>query len=457
MNLFVKTFALLVSGLIATLPANAEALRDAVRFAVTTNPSVKATEAEMRAAAFELMQLEREYLPSVYLEAEAGYQNVDDPENLSDEDNNTTQPRQKLGLRGELVLFDGFRRANLVYANAARVDGSVFRLLDASETMALNATEAYIDVYRHRALMVVAEENVKKHKEIGKRVRELVRGGRLPFSDELTIDDRIRSAELALIRVQRALRDANARYERVIGRPPGGGMTVPRAPVPQSLQALTAEAIEKSYRVQFARTQIDQSKFQAEVVLADRQPRITLNAGVVREINRNGVDSTRTDQTIGLGLRWTLWQGGRKAEENALAEQTSRAFSQQAVAVREVTELAARTWNTFITNVERDRRLQEQLRINRLIVEVYGDEFLAAKRTLLDLLEVERARFNVEFESVGAQAALAFSTYRTLATRSRLAEHFGLAKADLALEPSFLSRASKEPITVFDVSIEPLE
>lgn len=457
MNLFVKTFALLVSGLIATLPANAEALRDAVRFAVTTNPSVKATEAEMRAAAFELMQLEREYLPSVYLEAEAGYQNVDDPENLSDEDNNTTQPRQKLGLRGELVLFDGFRRANLVYANAARVDGSVFRLLDASETMALNATEAYIDVYRHRALMVVAEENVKKHKEIGERVRELVRGGRLPFSDELTIDDRIRSAELALIRVQRALRDANARYERVIGRPPGGGMTVPRAPVPQSLQALTAEAIEKSYRVQFARTQIDQSKFQAEVVLADRQPRITLNAGVVREINRNGVDSTRTDQTIGLGLRWTLWQGGRKAEENALAEQTSRAFSQQAVAVREVTELAARTWNTFITNVERDRRLQEQLRINRLIVEVYGDEFLAAKRTLLDLLEVERARFNVEFESVGAQAALAFSTYRTLATRSRLAEHFGLAKADLALEPSFLSRASKEPITVFDVSIEPLE
>ena len=178
---------------------------------------------------------------------------------------------------------------------------------------------------------------------------------------------------------------------------------------------------------------------------------------MVREINRNGVDSTRTDQTIGLGLRWTLWQGGRKAEENALAEQTSRAFSQQAVAVREVTELAARTWNTFITNVERDRRLQEQLRINRLIVEVYGDEFLAAKRTLLDLLEVERARFNVEFESVGAQAALAFSTYRTLATRSRLAEHFGLAKADLALEPSFLSRASKEPITVFDVSIEPLE
>ena len=101
--------------------------------------------------------------------------------------------------------------------------------------------------------------------------------------------------------------------------------------------------------------------------------------------------------------------------------------------------------------------MQEQLRINRLLVEVYGDEFLAAKRTLLDLLQVERARFNVEFESVGAQAALAFSTYRTLATRSKLAAHFGLQKADLALDPSFLSRATASPTAIFDTTIEPLE
>ena len=441
----------------ASTPAMAESLRDAVRFAVTTNPAVKATEAGMRAAAFELLQLEREYLPSLYLNAETGYQRVDDPENLDPGDNDTTQSRHQLGLRAELVLFDGFRRANLVYANAARVDGSIFQLLDASETMALNATEAYIDVYRHRALMVVAERNVEKHEEIGRRVRQLVQGGRLPYSDELTIDDRIRSAQLALLRVQRALRDANARYERVVGRAPTGGMTVPRAPVPKSLSVFTSEAVQNSYRVQFARTQIDQSKFQAEAILADRQPRLTLNAGVVRDINRNGVSGNRTDESVGIGLNWTLYQGGRVAERSALAEQTSRAFSEQAVAVRDVTELAARTWNTYITNVERDRRLQEQLRINRLIVEVYGDEFEAAKRTLLDLLEVERARFNVEFESVGAQAALAFSTYRTLATRSKLAQHFGLQKADLALEPSFLSRASADPKDIFDTTIEPLE
>ena len=456
MNLLAKSLCTSVAFAICASGASAESLREAVRFAVTTNPAVKASEADMRSAAYELLELRREFEPTVTVFAETGWQKVDDPSNLSADDNNRGKNRDQLGVRAEVVLFDGFRRSNLVYANSARVDGSIFRLLDASETLALNATEAYIDVYRHQVLREVAKRNVAKHEEIGQRVRDLVQGGRLPYSDELTIDDRIRAASLVQLEVERALRDANARYERVVGRAPSGGMTVPRAPAPQSLQALTQASITNSYRVQFARTQIDQTRFEGEAILGDNMPRISLFAGVSRDNNRNGVTGTRTDESIGLGLSWTLYQGGRRAERSALAEQTSRAMSEQAIAVREVTELAARTWNTYRTNLERTRQLDEQLRINLLIVEVYGDEFVAAKRTLLDLLEVERARFNVEFETVGAQAGLAFSTYRALATQSKLASHFGLAKSDLAFDPNFQNLTKDNPFGIFDVSIEPL-
>ncbi|MGC3936882.1 TolC family protein [Roseobacter sp. EG26] len=457
MNILPKLPVYVAAILMLANTALAESLSEAVRFAVTTNPVVKSSQAEMRASAFELLQLRGEFEPEVTLSGETGWQRVDDPNSLSVADNDSTKPRNQLGVRAQLVLFDGYRRSNLVYANAARVDGSIYRLLDASETMALNATEAYIDVYRHRTLLTVAKSNVEKHEDIGRRVRELVQGGRLPYSDELTIDDRIRSARLAQLEVERALRDANARYERVVGRPPSGGMRIPLAPAPQSLDGLIQNAVNNSYRVQFARTQIDQTRFQSGVTLSDRYPQVTLNAGVVRDINRNGVSGTRTDETIGLGLRWTLYQGGRQAERRALAEQNSRALSQQAVAVREVRELATRTWNTYRTNSERSAQLNDQLRINRLIVEVYGDEFEAAKRTLLDLLEVERARFNVEFEAVGARAGLAFSTYRSLAAQSLLAAHFGLAKSDLALQPQFQERVKENPTAIFNVNIEPLK
>ncbi|WP_298836639.1 TolC family protein [uncultured Roseobacter sp.] len=437
--------------------ASAETLRDAVRFAVTTNPSVRATEAEMKTAAFELMQLRGEYLPTLTLSGETGYQRVDDENSLSEADNRETKPRHQLGVRAEIVLFDGYRRSNLVYANAARVDGSIFRLLDASETMALNATEAYIDVARHRKLLEVARRNVSKHEEIGRQVTGLVEGGRLPFSDQLTIEDRIRSARLAQLEVERALRDAGARYERVVGRQPSGSMQVSAAPAPQSLEVLTQNALNNSYRLLFARSQIDQTKSETEAVLADRYPRFTLGAGVVRDINRNGVRGNRTDENIGIGMRWTIYQGGRKAERNALAAMNSRAIAAQEVAVREIRELAARTWNTYVTDRQRASQLSDQLRINRSIVEVYGDEFEAAKRTLLDLLEVERARFTVEFESVGAQSGLVFSTYRALAAQSQLASFFGLPRSELALEPAFRDRARVSPENVFNVNIEPLK
>ena len=304
---------------------------------------------------------------------------------------------------------------------------------------------------------VAATHPAREHEEIGRQVTDLVEGGRLPFSDQLTIEDRIRSAKLAQLEVERALRDAGARYERVVGRPPSGNMTVSAATAPQSLEALTQNALNNSYRLLFARSQIDQTRSETEVALADRYPRFTLGAGVVRDINRNGVRGNRTDESIGLGLRWTIYQGGRKAERNALAAMNSRAIAAQEVAVRDVRELAARTWNTYVTDRQRAAQLSDQLRINRSIVEVYGDEFRAAKRTLLDLLEVERARFTVEFETVGAQSGLVFSTYRALAAQSLLAGYFDLPASELALEPVFRDRAKTAPENVFNVKIEPLK
>jgi adhesin transport system outer membrane protein len=323
--------------------------------------------------------------------------------------------------------------------------------------MALNATEAYIDVVRHQMLLQAAKRNVAKHQEIGRRVGDLVDGGRLPFSDKLTIDDRINSARVAQLDVERALRDAVARYERVIGRKPSGAMHLHLAPVPRTLTELTQNAITNSYRVRFAQAQVDQSDYQQDIANANDAPRVTLNAGVSQERNRNGISGERDEAYVGFGLEWTIYQGGRKAERNAAAELSYRAKSEREVAVREVRELAARTWNNYRTSTERTRMLTQQLRINRMIVDVYGEEFDAAKRTLLDLLEVERARFNVEFQKVSSEASLAFSTYRVLAAQSTLAAHFGVPPSRLALEPIFQDRAKTSVTGVFDVAIEPLK
>jgi outer membrane protein, adhesin transport system len=272
--------ALALAAIFCAGPAMAEPLRSAVEAAVTTNPAVLAAGAEARGAAYEALQLRSEYEPTVRLFGEVGPEWVNDPANLSPEDNEDWKIARSVGIEAEVVLFDGYRRANLLYATAARVDGNIFRLMDASETMALNATEVYIDVFRHRGLVAAAERNLDRHREIAGQVAGLVEGGRLPLSDRLQAEDRVRAAELALIDVRRALEDAGARYTRIVGRPPSGPMSVPvLSSLPRSSAALAEAAVARSYRVRVAETELDSALYAQRIVEADRAPRVTLNAG----------------------------------------------------------------------------------------------------------------------------------------------------------------------------------
>ena len=438
--------------------AGSETLRSAVRTAVATNPSIEAVSADTKATMYDLLRLQGEFQPIVKATGEAGGQWVDNPLVLSAEDNRDTKLTRQIGLEAEVVLFDGLRRANLVYANAARVDGSIFRLLDASETLALNATEVYIDVYRHLNLQSLAVRNLARHREIGSQVGELVEGGRLPLSDKLQIDDRIRAAELALVDIRRAGRDADARYRRIVGKKRTGALSVPTmGRIPRTVTALVETAVSRSFRVRVANTEIDRAKFDEAVTAAGSQPRITFNAGATQGKNRDGYRGSKSDVFVGLRLNWILYKGGRKAERNAMAMRKSKAMSERNVAIREVRELAERSWNSYVANAQRARLLGAQLQSNQEIVEQYKAEFEAGTRSLLELLEAERAKFDVQFEKASADASLAFSSYRVLAAQSRLAEHFGIKAADMTLAPTFQQRAKVSPTAIFKTEIAPLK
>lgn len=449
-----------VAALILVAPAvgHAESLRDAVRAAVTTNPSVHAASDEARASAYDLLQLQSEFQPEVLLYGEAGAQRVDDPGSIAPADNDRTKFAREIGLNAELVLFDGARRANLVYANAARVDGSIFRLLDASETMALNATEVYIDVYRHLLLLDAAQRNLARHRDIGRKVVDLVEGGKLPLSDRLQVEDRIRASQLLIIDIERRLRDADARFERIVGRKRRGGLSVP---VPNvhvaSLAQFLDTAVAESYRVRIAGIEIDKAEYEREAGEADRKPRITLNAGVRHGVDLDGVSGSETDTFVGLRMNWVLHKGGRSARNRSMIERRNKAISERHVAIRDVRELAERTWNAHQANLDRARVLDVQLAVNRRLVEQFETEFEAGARTLLDLLEVERATFEVEFEKTSADSSLAFSRYRLLATQSRLARHFGVENANAALIPDFEHRARANTTSIFRTPIPELD
>lgn len=439
-------------------PALSESLKSAVREAVTNNPAAQAADADVRATLFEMLELKGEYQPEVILFGEVGAQVVDDPNSLAASLNNNLSETGQIGIGVEYTLFDGQRRENRVYRNATRVDASILRQMDASETLALNAVESYIDVIRLRSLTSLASNNIARHREIREQVRDLVDGGRLPQSDGFLVDDRIAAARDALIGIEQSLGNAIARYTRVVGRAPTGSMNVPGVKsVPKDLRALQQEAVRRSFRVQVADKVARGTKFDANIKTADRKPRVTLNAGVTDGLNNDGNQDRRSDAFVGINMRWTLYNGRRPAQSAGLKERTRQAELERRVAANEVRELAARTWNSYIRNSKRSKILGQQLRANNQIVKQYRDELKAAKRSLIDLLEAERTVFNVRFQKSSADAALTFSSYRILAAQSRLVEHFGVASSNLIFAPDYEGRALASPrSTVFSTVVEPL-
>lgn len=412
----------------------------------------------MRAAAYDLVSLERNYLPTVTAFGEAGANWVDDPNSLGPEDNGEIKGTGQIGLGAELTLFDGYQRSNQIYDSAARVDGSVFQLLDASETMALNATEAYFDVVRHRMLLDASRRNLARHEDIAEQVRALVSGGRLPSSDALTADDRVQAAELAVIQVRQALREADARYTRVIGMKSGGSMTIPRLrDMPATEDALIQTALRNSFRLRFAQTQIDQTLYEQQIAKGTRMPRVTLNAGVTQGENRDGETGSESDAFLGFRMNWTLYNGGRKAEDRALAERNSVAFYERQAIMRDVEELARRAWSSLQANTERAILVDRKLRGNQQIVRQYREEFDAATRSLLDVLEAERALYNAEFQKISTDASFSFSQFRVMAAQSKLAAFFGIPASEMALDPTFQSRALAQPTSVFATEIPSLK
>ena len=450
----------LVLGLGPAGPVTAESLRDAVRAAVTTNPTGRAANADVKASALELLQLRRDYQPRLLLHGEVGVERYDDPDRLGPADNRDTKVNREIGLTAELTLFDGYRRANRVYRNAARLDGAIFGLLDASETMALNAVEAYIDVVRHGRLLGVASRNIARHREIARQVNDLVDGGKLPVSARFEVQERLLAARLGRLDVERAMADSHARYRAVIGRGPGRGMYVPAVrSLPVTKREMVVRSLRNSFRLKESGQKIAQTRFQSGITTADEKPQIKLQAGVRAGRDVTGTSGSESDAFVGVRLDWELYAGGRDARRRALQQRTLEAEAERQKIVREVREMAERTWNAYNTNIERTVLLDRRVSAARKTSAQYQDQFRAGTRSLLDVLDAERTFFNVRFEDVSAEASLAFSQYRMLAAQSRLAAKFEIEPADVPLEPDFTARAqqAQRPAAIFKTEIRKLE
>jgi len=425
-----------------------EPLVQAARKAVVSNPEVQARWNGFKAAGNERDVARGGYFPQLDLRASTGREDRESPTvgNVGRYNFNTAQ------LTLNQMLFDGLftpsEAKRLGYAKLTRY----YELAEASETAALEAVRAYIDVVRYRELVEVATQNYVEHKQTTQQVEERANAGVGRRVDVEQANGRLALAESNLLTELTNLHDVSARYLRVVGEKPPAALPALPAPfklgtLPGSTDVLMRDGLQGSPTLNAAVENVRAATQAIETRKSAYLPRLDLRAYASKDNDTGGIPGSTRLNGVELVLNYNLFRGGAdKARERQTVDLKEQARDLQEKACRDVRQTLSIAYSDVRSLSEQQRYMDQHRLSTEKAREAYRQQFDIGQRTLLDLLdsqneyfEATRAYINAHHNQISAQA-------RTLAGMGQLVTALGVNRGDVpSAQDAGQSRSGIDP------------
>jgi adhesin transport system outer membrane protein len=424
--------SLTVSCTLTLHSAYAISLKEAVSVALDSNPDIGQAIENREAHEFELRQANGLILPSLDLEASAGYRRLDNPSrrrlSIDDDDLNPVEG----GLVLKQRLFDGGRVRAEIDRQASRVDSASFRVHERSEYIALQVVKEYMEHLLQSRIVSESVKNLRAHRRIAGRVSSSVAGGALTTADRQQAEERVLAAKSRLQENEEDLSATTIRFLKLTGVP------LTRASLPRSVASKLPKSLDKAIalartnnpRVHMGRADVDAADAQVSAAKSDRLPELYFEGRALAGNDVDGSSGRTTDLQARVVLKWNLYRGGIKVANEQ--EQIRRAGEQRMVLHqihRELEESVRSSWDRRIKRAQLANTLKQQTRVNSKLVNSYKAQFLVGTRSLLDVLDAQNTKYNTDVLAVTAVYASAFAEYRLLAATGTLLDTFGLTPA----------------------------
>ena len=400
--------------------AGAGSLSDTIQLAIGTHPDVQEASANRRATEAELREARGLYYPRLDVRGAVG------PEWTK---NTISAPNGKWLLRGESsatlsqLLFNGFAREGEVDKRASRVDAASYRVRERSEVIALNTTQAYLDVLRNNEIVELGRDNVEVHERIKADVRSLVDDGAKGIGDLQQAEARVASAKDSLIRAEKDRDDAVANYIRIVGEEPRDLIRpeLPDEAVPPSVEAAVVQSLNNNPAVRAVAAEIDVAHGERRVVEGDFYPTMSLEVAGSANDNLDGVRGPNHDFTALLRFELNIFKGGiDEARRMEAVERIGEARARVLALQRIIEEQVRLAWIATESAKRESVVLNDQVLANSQVVSTYRQEFEIGQRDLLDLLDSENELFLSRTRLITADYTALFGKYSLLADTGEL-------------------------------------
>jgi adhesin transport system outer membrane protein len=408
---------------VMTAPSQAMSLRDAVNLALVSNPEIGASIENREAVEFELRQALGLYSPRLDVEASMGVQLSDTPSRRAAGIADDALVPAQVALVATFDLFDGGYRDAEVDRQSARIDSASYRVLERSEFIALQIARVYFQVVLQQRVLGLANENVAFHQQMLSDISANIDSGQLTESDRLQVIERLAAARALVTEAAVELEAARIEFEMYVGVLPNGvGMPVrPSAVLPRSLAAAIESARVNSPVALIAEADIDAAAAlvrQAESAFA---PKVQFEARGSTGYDVGGAAGYTNDLSARVSLRWNIFDGGvREAQVQEEIRRESEAIYAQAQAYRKVDEAVRTSWLRLQTQGALAATYRDQLSASADLISAYRDQFGVGERSLLDVLDAQNTRVNVQILQETASFGVAFAEYRLLASTGSL-------------------------------------
>lgn len=410
---------------VASVPAAATTLADALVLAYQTNPQIIAQQAALRATDEGVISARANLLPTLTqtLQATRAAQ-LNTPSQFRD-------PRGQWTFNTNITiqLFDG--GADRLTMEAARMAVLAGRqaLLQVEQDILLSTVTAYVDVRRDQQFVRLAQNNVRVLREQVRAAKDRFEVGEVTRTDVAQAEARLAAAESQLVTNRGALEQSENSYTAVVGVPPRNLSNPPAAPqLPSTLDKAEAVAIQKHPRVMQSQFNAKAAELTMQSTFKNRAPQINGSVGYTMGTNFGGNQLT-TDDVVGTVTgTFNIYQGGRldsnRRRDLALYQQSLSNVQQSGYTTRQALRNAWASWKSASSSIQSNR---EQVRAAQVAFDGVREEAKLGARTTLDTLDAEQELLNARSQLVTAIRNQYVAQYQVLANMGLMtAQHLNL-------------------------------
>jgi outer membrane protein len=394
---------------VATAPAAADTLREALVKAYNTNPGLAAERANVRASDENVPIAKAQGRPSVNV-------NGNYTENaLNSSRNSLLSPDRQLQANAQLAMpvYSGGRVRNSIKGAETRVEASRMQLRGTESDTFVGVVGAYMDVIRDEAIVGLNKENVKVLEVNLQAAKDRFQVGDLTRTDVAQSDARLSVARGQLQQAEAQLISSKESYIRVVGSPPGQLEDPPALPnLPAAPDAAVDVALKNNPVLLAAQRNGDATRFDIDAAKGARLPTLS---GVVGGNYFNYLGSygsgtspkpgqTGSAGTVGLQFSVPLYQGGGPSAQVRQAQaRRAQALEQATDTERGVIAQTRSAYAIWKSSLEVIASSQRAVEANKLSLEGVRAENSVGNRTILDILNAEQELLNSQVTLVTAQ------------------------------------------------------